>query len=328
MSTIESQQPNSTLAAETQAESLQQLNPTRLDRPSYLLNVPFSYSTRNVNNAWMRDLSEEDRRVNQKAALSQFMTLYQFMAHGSLVYLLPTPANCGLQDLVFTANLGIVLTHLPDKNTVVLSNFTSEPRRGEEQIGKQFFESMGYKVRISPHRFEGEAELKHLNDNVYIGGYGLRSDHETYDWMEREFDMKIIKVEEVDEYLYHLDTTIFPLTREKTLVCTELYKKREILEIENHTEIVDVSADDCYSGVCNSVRMDNTILNASNIQDLHRGTKEFDDELAKNRRLEDIAAENGFEPVFFNLNEYLKGGALLSCKVMHLNRNSYNFQLL
>ena len=29
----------------------------------------------------------------------------------------------------------------------------------------------------------------------------------------------------------------------------------------------------------------------------------------------------------FNLGEYLKGGALLSCMVMHLNRHSYNFQL-
>jgi N-dimethylarginine dimethylaminohydrolase len=39
----------------------------------------------------------------------------------------------------------------------------------------------------------------------------------------KKFGMKIIKLEMVDEYLYHLDCSIFPLTKEKTLVCTELY---------------------------------------------------------------------------------------------------------
>ena len=49
---------------------------------------------------------------------------------------------------------------------------------------------------------------------------------------------------------------------------------------------------------------------------------------AKNRKLEDIAVAMGFEVNFFNLSEYLKGGALLSCMIMHLNRNSYEFSLL
>ena len=48
----------------------------------------------------------------------------------------------------------------------------------------------------------------------------------------------------------------------------------------------------------------------------------------KNRRLEDIAADHAFELTFLNLSEYLKGGALLSCMVMHLNRHSYEFTLL
>jgi len=70
------------------------------------------------------------------------------------VYVLPTPRIEGLQDLVFTANLGIVLIHL-DPAPVVVSNFTSEPRRGEPEVGEPFFESMGYPVHFSPHRFEG-----------------------------------------------------------------------------------------------------------------------------------------------------------------------------
>jgi N-dimethylarginine dimethylaminohydrolase len=304
------------------------VNPTSLEKPAFLLSCPFSYCTDIANNAWMQEMQPGDRKVNMKRAMRQFLEFYHFLCSEAVVYLLPAPGRCSLQDLVFTANLGIVPEHLPDKNTAILSNFTSEPRRGETPVGVRFFEAMGYNTYVAPHRFEGEAELKHLCDNVYIGGFGIRSEREAYEWMEREFDMTIVKVEEVDDYLYHVDTTIFPITREKTLVCTEMYEEHEIAAIEEHTEIIDVSADHCYSGICNSVRLCNTILNASHIHELKPGTEDYKNEIAKNRRLEDIAVNLGFEVSYFNLGEYLKGGALLSCMVMHLNRHSYSFNLL
>jgi len=81
---------------------------------------------------------------------------------------------------------------------------------------------------------QGEADLKHLHD-VYVGGYGQRSERAAYEWMEREFDMRIVKVRETDPYLYHLDCTVFPLTREDTLVCTEMFEREEVAAIERHT---------------------------------------------------------------------------------------------
>ena len=35
--------------------------------------------------------------------------------------------------------------------------------------------------------------------------------------------------------------------------------------------------------------------------------------------LEKICFNEGLEPVFFNLSEYMKSGAMLSCMMMHLN---------
>lgn len=303
-------------------------NPTQLQRPAFLVNFPFSYSTDVANNAWMDDIEADERAPDMKKATTQFLELYRYLAADALVYVLPTPPGSKLQDLVFTANLGVVLEHVEGKNTAVLSNFTSEPRRGETAVGVPFFEAMGYATHVAPSKFEGDAELKHLHDNVYVGGYGQRSERETYDWMERTFGMEIVKVELRDPYLYHLDCTVFPLTREKTLVCTELLEKNELDELEKHTEIVDVSVDACYSGICNSARLANTILNASHIHELKAGTEEYAEEVQKNRRLEDIAAENAFEVNYFNLSEYAKGGALLSCMVMHLNRYSYEFTLV
>jgi hypothetical protein len=107
-----------------------------------------------------------------------------------------------------------------------------------------------------------------------------------------------------------------------------MYTRDEIKRIEKLTNIIDVSADDCYSGVCNSVRLGNTIMNASNIQEMKTTDQYYDEELHKNRTLEDIAAKYGFELSLFNLSEYFKSGALLSCMVMHLNRQSYDLVLV
>lgn len=304
------------------------LNPTVLDKPAYLLNVPFSLAAEVANNAWMAEMKEEDRKVDIRKAINQFLQLYHFMASDSVVYLLPTPKLPGLQDLVYCANMGVVLEHSPGKNIVVLSNFSAENRRSEIKVGQQFFELMGYDVVMPPYHFEGDAELKHLHDNIYIGGYGTRSERQAYEWMATQYDMRIIAVEEVEPYLYHLDCTVFPLTHEDTLVCTEMYTADEIRQIEGATNIIDVSVDDCFSGICNSIRLGNSILNASHIYEMKSTDEYYEEEKHKNRSLEDIASQFAFELSFFNLSEFLKSGALLSCMVMHLNRKSYDLVLL
>src|SRR5215475_10781101 len=304
------------------------VNPTQLTRPSYLLNFPFSYATQVANNPWMEDLSADRRQPDFRRAAAQFLELYRYMAAaGALVYVLPTPSSADLQDLMYTANLGIILGHLPHQNTVVISNFASPPRRGETPVGVNFFQSMGYEIHVPPTKFEGEAELKHLHDNVYVGGYGIRSEKETYDWMERNFDMRIVRLRLTDPYLYHLDCMVFPITSENTLVCTELIEQEEIAALEKVTNVIPVSADECYSGICNSVRMPSTVLNSSHLQDLKAGTEDYEHEIQKNRKLEDIAANLALEVSYFNLSEYHKSGALLSCMVMHLNRHSYKIAL-
>ncbi|MFI9722911.1 dimethylarginine dimethylaminohydrolase family protein [Streptomyces sp. NPDC052396] len=303
-------------------------NPTQLRRPAFLMNAPFSYTCEVPNNVWMEELTAEERIPDTQRAFAQFLDLYNYVASEALVVLLPTPRTTGLQDLVFTANLGIVLEHLEDRNTVVISRYTSPPRQAETPVGTEFFKAMGYETHVPPTRFEGEAELKHLHDNVYVGGYGQRSDRETYDWMERTFGMEVVKLRMTDPHLYHLDCSVFPLTDQKTLVCTALYDEAEIRELEKRTEILDIDEDDAYTGICNSVRLDNVLLNSSHIHDLKAGTDEYDSEVRKNRKLEDIASRLAFEVSYFNLSEYHKGGALLSCMMMHLNRFSYAFPLL
>jgi N-dimethylarginine dimethylaminohydrolase len=187
---------------------------------------------------------------------------------------------------------------------------------------------MGYKTAISPYKWEGEADLKYLYGNKYIGGYGIRSNIKTYEWMEENYNMDIIKVAMVDEYLYHLDCSIFPLNTDQTIICTELFDEEEIAEIEKHTEIIDMSADDALGGLTNSVRYGNMVLCASNISEMKRTHEYYDAEKHKLATLEKICSDAGMEPVIFNLSEYMKSGAMLSCMVMHLNRVDHNKTLL
>ena len=303
-------------------------NPTWLDKPAYLMNVPFSLSAEALPRAGMENTGTAGRQVNTRRAIDQFMQLYHFMASESVVYLVPTPHSAGLRDLPFCANLGMVLDHLPGRDTVVLTRFCSKARITEEQVGQQFFHEMGYRVVQSPHCFEGEAELKHLHDNIYAGGFGIHSDATTYTWMEEQFDMHVVRLYETDPQLHHLDRTVFPLTRDDTLVCTGMYSQDEVRQLEAVTNIIDVTADECFSGICNCIRLGNTLLNASSIHEMSSADALYREELAKNHRLEDIASLNGFEVAYFNLGEFLKSGALLSCLVMHLNHRSYDMALM
>jgi len=300
--------------------------PSQLNIPSYLMNFPFTLSTENPNNIWMDEMKPEELQINRPKAYKQFMDLYNFIAGAGLVYLLPSEGD--FQDQVYVANLGLQLPHIKDRNVMLLSNYTSEPRRGEEWVGKRFFDMMGYETFVCPHKWEGEADLKYLKDNIYIGGYGQRSILEAYEWMEKNFDMKIIKLNMVEPYLYHLDCSVFPLTNEKTMICTSLYDENELKELKKYTKIIDISEDDAFGGITNSVRLGNMVLCASNISELKKGEELYELEKTKINNLEKICGDEGMEPIIFNLSEFMKSGALLSCMVQHLNRVDINKKLI
>jgi len=298
-----------------------------INMPMFLMNVPTSYSTDVRNNVWMEEYDDKEIIVNKEKAIREIWEVYSFLSSQSFVYLLPTPKDCKLQDLVFVANNGIVLEHM-EEPTFIGSNFNAKNRIGEEVIGMEFFSSMGFKTIKCPFLFEGEAELKHLRDNIYIGSYGIRSQIESYYWMEKEFDMKVIPLKLMDPYNYHLDCTIFPLTSERVIVALDCFTKKEVKEIEKYMEIIPITVEQAHTGLTNSVRVNNYILNASDIEFLPRRSEDYRLESSKNYRLEQIAAENCMEVAYFNMEEFLKGGALLSCCVLHINRHSYKMNLL
>jgi N-dimethylarginine dimethylaminohydrolase len=98
--------------------------------------------------------------------------------------------------------------------------------------------------------------------------------------------------------------------------------------LEKHTDIIDVTVDDALGGMTNSVRLGNMVLCASNISELKKSHEYYEGEKHKIESLEKICSDAGMEPVIFNLSEYMKSGAMLSCMMMHLNRVDHNKSLL
>jgi len=304
--------------------------PSQLPYPSFVMNFPFSLSTEVPNNFMTQRHTEEERILDRPKAYQQFMSLYNFAATESLIYLLPSHQNL-YQDLPYIANLGIYLPHIIDRNIILLSNFASEPRQGEETVGKPFFELMNYETINCPYKWEGEADLKYLYDNIYIGGYGIRSEIKAYEWMEANFGMKIIKLKMDNPAYLHLDCTIFPMTKTKTLVSyPTAYNNQELLEISKVTEIIDVYYNfkypDTVARVCNSCLIGNKVLTASRLPDVPKnyysnieGGNLWEIETEKMSFLKHICDKIGVEGRIFNISEFEKSGALLSCMFMHLN---------
>ena len=293
-----------------------------LNVSAFLLCPPFNLSSDNPNNIWMKEMDPKDRKIDIDKAFSQWFDFYSFLASSSMVYLIP--AVPGLQDQSYVANLGLVLPHRKTSD-VVISNFTSEVRINEAPEGLDFFKKLGYNVYQAPDKFEGEADLKYIKDNVYVGGYGIRSKKETYEWFEKEFDMKIIKVKMTDERLYHFDCMFLPVNTDSIIACTDLIDKPTLREIEKYAEVYPVSKEVCESGITNSVITYQTICTHSDIDDLKATDENYPYEREKVDTLNKIAEKIGFEPIYFNISEYTKSGALMSCLVMHVTFRDFKY---
>lgn len=306
-------------------EMLEHLPPVKLlsqlDQQVFLMNFPLTMSTRVANNAQMVEALdiEHGLELNRPRAFKQFLDLYSFVTQqNALVYILPSSGD--FQDLEYVANMGLYLPHV-EHPTIVAANFTSPCRQGEEIIGIEFFEMMGYDVRWCPYRWEGEAELKYIRDNLYIGGYGIRSTLKAHQWMAREFDMEIPTVFMSDPRMYHLDTMFLRLTPEKVMFPTDIMMKEDIKQLEKYVEVIHVPTDVMLTGAFNAVKCGNYLIFADAFNVLDPFPTETLDELDKYLSIAESAT--GLTLKSFNLLEYRRSGASLGCMFMHMNYRKY-----
>lgn len=286
---------------------------SRCSEPVFLMNPPLTLDTAIPNNRTMSVLSKSERKLNKEKAMSQWLTLYRSLSRDALVYLLPS--HKPFQDITFVSNMGVVLNHL-EKPVAIMSNFRAEGRKGESAEGKNFFERLGYQVHIPECYFEGEADFKHLEGSVYFGGYGLRSSKKSHSWFQEKFGATVLSIKLDDPHLYHLDCVLFVLDSETVLLCTSVCDQQTIRSIEKHCQIIDVPKNLAYRGATNSVLCRSTILTESRLENLQKSDEQYEVERNKKEFMENVATEKGLNISFYNLDEFHKSGAMLSCLVM------------
>ncbi len=287
-----------------------------LDEPVFLMNAPFSLDTKTPNNATMTKLGRSGRRVDRARALAQWRGLYRHLAARSLVYLLPSRA--GLQDLPFVANLGVALGHGRHR-TFVLSRFRASARGGEPAVGRSFFRTMNIACETSPAFFEGEADFKRLRDNIYVAGHGARSSPRAHGWFRDRHGARVVPVALNDPHLFHLDCVLHVVARDRVLLSTAACPAETVRQIAALADIVDVPLDLAYRGATNVARVGDEILCDSCLPGLRRSDALYDVEKKKHAFWVRLATKLGLKPVFFDLSEFYKSGAMLSCLVLPLN---------
>ena len=170
-------------------------------------------------------MSPSQREIGLDRAIAQFLDRFTSTSRSTRWCIL-LPSTPGLQDQPYVSNLGLVLPHC-EQDTVIISRFRSTPRIGEERIGAEFFKLMNFTIEHPPETFEGEplyfegeADLKHIRGNLYVGAHGMRTSRNALTWAAERFEMEIVPFRITDRYLYHLDCCFFRISEEAVLLCT------------------------------------------------------------------------------------------------------------
>lgn len=269
---------------------------------TFVMCPPEFLSTRLANNVFMKA-----EKVNVKRALKQYGRVKHIMnALGVQVLEIPPQPEC--QDQYYTANIAIAI-----EPYIIMANYKAEGRACEVPPARKFFEGLGYQCIQPPSYFEGEADLKHWKDNIYIGGFGQFSDNRAFDWIEKKTGCEIIRVREVDPKLFHLDCSLCVIDPQNIMVNRGGIDGPSFKKLESIANIIEPPKGLSVTGVTNGVFIkDKRIYMTGTLQ------PEAKDYRKAIEWLNDTMANFGYSCIFCDVDEADKSGADLSCTVMHL----------
>jgi N-dimethylarginine dimethylaminohydrolase len=245
-------------------------------------------------NAWM----SRERQADRQLAKEQWRMLYdKLIAAGASVSLVPAVA--GLPDLVFTANAALVFG-----KRVILSRFKHPERQREEQYFRRWFNENGYDVLESPEgmSFEGAGDALFCGETLFAG-YRQRSDARGHQEIGRQLGVRVIPMELVDPYYYHLDTCFCPLAADVAAWYPPAFDDYGRRAIREHiATLIEVEAEEAQSFACNAVVVGTAVVTNTGCPKLH-----------------EALAARGFTPLATPLGEFTKAGGSAKCLTLRLD---------
>ncbi len=245
-------------------------------------------------NPWMHT----ERQANQPVAASQWNDLRQILnENGAAIELLPPVA--GLPDLVFTANAALIY-----RDRAICSRFRHQQRQGEEEHDAAWLSSHGFTVETLPdnHFFEGAGDALFCGDTLFAG-YRMRSQVSSHQLVAARLGHRVIPVELVDPYYYHLDTCFCPLAPGIAAYFPGAFDDygRQVIR-EYIPTLIEVDKDEARSFACNAVVIGSTVTTNTGCPFFHEQLRAI-----------------GFTPTATPLGEFVKAGGSAKCLTLRLD---------
>jgi N-dimethylarginine dimethylaminohydrolase len=263
-------------------------------QPRILMCPPDYYGIEYEINAWMN----RQRQSDHATAVQQWRDLRDVLkaCGAEIVCLDPVP---GLPDLVFTANAALIYG-----DVAVLSRFRHDVRQREAPYNEQWFQKHGFQVQHVPDGvyFEGAGDALFCGDTLFAG-YRLRSDARGHQQIGARLGVRVIPLELVDPYFYHLDTCFCPLTPNCAIYyppAFDQYGQRVLRELVD--DLIAVDDDEARRFACNAVVLGQTVVTNTGCHKLHH-----------------CLESRGFAPRATPLDEFAKAGGSAKCLTLRLD---------
>lgn len=255
---------------------------------------PVFYGIEYEINPWMK----RERQADHDLAVRQWNALFAILTDAGANVSLMTPVR-GLPDLVFTANAAMIY-----RRAAVLARFRFEQRQGEETHDARWLREHGFEVLPPPEDayFEGAGDALFCGEDLFAG-YRMRSDARGHQEIGQRLGVRVIPLELVDPYYYHLDTCFCPLAPGVALYyppAFDEYGQRVLREII--PELIPVEKEEAEAFACNAVVVGRTVVTNAGCPRLHASL-----------------AERGFYPVGTPLTEFVKAGGSAKCLTLRLD---------
>ncbi len=263
-------------------------------QPHILMCPPKYYGIHYEINPWMR----QSQQANREEATRQWNALRTILEQcGARISLLePQP---GLPDLVFTANAALIYGQ-----RAFLSQFRHAERQGEEKFDAEWLSRAGFQVERLPAGmyFEGAGDALFCGDTL-LAGYRIRSDAHAHQYIARQIGERVIPVELVDPYYYHLDTCFCPVNEDTALYYPGAFDEYGLRALrESVPNLIEVSAEEARAFACNAVVVGRYVVTNVGCPDMHAALRAY-----------------GFEPIATPLGEFVKAGGSAKCLTLRLD---------